>query len=163
MSFAGKCVHYLSLAQTLLLKDHIEDLNNIFPNQIVKILLQLVGDSAYNNVCECLWIRDVCEEGEVGGNDGLESFNDGNNKLMKVLIVCDEWKIQHTSLLLSLSPSLSLRSTASHTFNSSTLLENLFSFSFHSQALDLMNSTIMRSRTPHQTLTETTHPPGIHN
>lgn len=102
MNFTGKCVHYLSLAQTpFAWRSHRRPERTHFPNQIVKILLQLVGDSAYNynNVCECLWIRDVCE---VGGNDGLESFNDGNNKLMKVLIVCDEWKIQHTTLLLSL-------------------------------------------------------------
>lgn len=94
-----------------------DDLQN-FPIKQWKYCCSLATET-YNNVLrgeksESPWYVHVEEREEM--MDGLESLNDGNNKLMKVLIVCDEWKLQHRESL-SLSPLHYRQSTAtSHTF-----------------------------------------------
>lgn len=45
----------------------------------------------------------------------MESFNDGNNKLIEVLIVCDEWKIHfylHETVYRASSPLFIIETTA---------------------------------------------------
>lgn len=94
------------------------------------------------------------------GNDGWESFNDGNNKLIKVLIVCDEWSKSNTRLDFSI-PQKIISPTRSHALSipPSSLSHraqppspHIPRRSFSPCSAVKWIATIMRSRTPlHQT------------